>query len=169
MRWVLTSLDMNLVLIPQVSVTLTSQSLIFILDNRGSKWYMVWKPQLTVFQSNNLFPCILSAQLLSLSSICVPSAVLSWILIFYFVENLLMTLCRIVAVCSFLILFLSWQIFNKLRFGFTWLTSFRLSFSSGLLRTQLFGCGFQPNFFLSRLWNLLQLCFGHSYNKSVSG
>jgi hypothetical protein len=123
MRWVLTSLDMNLVLIPQVSVTLTSQSLIFILDNRGSKWYMVWKPQLTVFQSNNLFPCILSAQLLSLSSICVPSAVLSWILIFYFVENLLMTLCRIVAVCSFLILFLSWQSFNKLRFGFTWLTS----------------------------------------------
>jgi len=49
----------------------------------------------------------------------VPSAVLSWILIFYFVENLLMTLCRIVAVCSFLILFLSWQSFNKLRFGFT--------------------------------------------------
>lgn len=169
MRWVLTSLDSNLVLIPQVSVTLTSQSLIFIVDNRGSKWYMVWKSQLTVFQSKNLFPCILSAQLLSLSSIYVPSAVLSWILIFYFVENLLMTLCRIVAVCSFLILFLSWQSFNKLRFGFTRLTSFRLSLSGGLLRTQLFGCGFQPNFFLSRLWNLLQLCLSHSYNKSVSG
>jgi len=160
---------MKLVLIPQVSVTLTSQSLIFILDNRSSKFYVVWKPQLTVFQSNNLFRFILSAQSVNLSSICVPSAVLSWILLFYFVEHLLRTICKIVAECSFFILFLSWQSFNKLRFGFTWLTFFKLSFSSGLLRTQLFGCGFQPNFFLSRLWNLLQLCFGYSYNRSLSG